>query len=577
MNILLLDTTQTVIVIFVIIAIFAILCLALFIVYKNSSKALYRKYVKTYEQNHTLLFGEITKILKRIQIISSNNSSYKDKYALLAKNYLDAKENDANLAQIIKKLKELIDQKNHREFKSVLKSNTQLINKYNKIVEYLNTELQELIKLEMDFKKEESALFDIFNKIKEDYNKKADKYSYVDASFRKLFEAVEHQFVKVDERLDYADYDEVKEILSDIKKILSDLPTIAKELPEIIERVTKTIPPKIKQLEKKYKELIEKEFPLSYLNIEETIDVMRNALVDIDNQIKDLTIKGINQTLDNIESRIDELINTLIEEERAKQEFDEIYTLIIVNVNKTDQEYAALKANIDRFEKIYQIDKDHQTKLLNLKTLVDKMDMDKRNIELQLHYNGQTPYSYLINVAKGLDENATKTSELLSEIKTYQLASKEICEKAYSLLEPTYHKIKLIESKINSLLQPQVEERYKTSIERTYIVIENINRSINNIPIDVKTVEELTNELSSIHEKIFVEIDTMLEYQEKARDAILVINRDRMNYSDINSLLIQAEKHYNQGEYKLAFDLTTFILEKLRTRLPKSKKVKKIK
>lgn len=570
-------TTSLIIPIAIIIAVVAIIVLIAVISYHRSAKVLYKKLIKSHEYNHELLTNQLTKYMSRIQTIASKNRSYVETYNSLSSEYQEATRLDKVVKDLINDLKEDIDSKNYRQFKSILKANRVLINNYNNYVSHLNTELSKLLRQEIEISNERKELIEKYKEIKANYKEDENKLSYVDDSFKTLFKVLKSQFVKVNEKLDYADYEEAKERLAIIKSALSDLPTIAKELPSIIERSNVKIPSKLKELERKYNELVQKNFPLANLNVDSVIKSIKKSLHDVDNTIKDLEIKGLTQILDNIESKIDELMKALIEEEKAKKEFDASYSQIVDNINKTEQEYLLAKPNIEKFQQIYRVNQEHQAKLASLKASIDKIAIDKRNIELQLNYNGQNPYSYILNVAKGLDENAKNTRELLKDIKSYQLASKEICENAYALLEPTYHKVKLFETKLNALLQPQIEETYKPIFDKTYQLMEKINTVINDVPIDVKTVEDLSSQLLDIKEKQLNEINTLLVYQEKAKNSILLINRVRMHYSDINALLIQAEKHYTQGEYKLAFDLTSFIVEKLNSRAETNKKQKKTK
>ena len=62
------------------------------------------------------------------------------------------------------------------------------------------------------------------------------------------------------------------------------------------------------------------------------------------------------------------------------------------------------------------------------------------------------------------------------------------------------------------------------------------------------------------------EIQDLNNYRNLASENILLINRDRMKFAEINNIVSQAETLYLNGDFKSAYDMTEQALNKLNFR-----------
>ena len=222
-----------------------------------------------------------------------------------------------------------------------------------------------------------------------------------------------------------------------------------------------------------------------------------------------------------------------------------------------------------KYEVYYFVDEAHEQALEDIKLDLDKVSKDKRTLENCLHSYEQTPYSILIQKTKALADGTEETSKKFEEFKKYQNSLKNDSELAFKNINDIYKKIKHYEAHLRSLYQDEITVRFQDEIEKTYDLMDKINNLAQTVPIVVSEINDLNNELNLVTNKLFSQLDEIFNYELKAKNNIILINRDRSKFSDVNTLLNQAENQYNAGDYKESFELTENILLKLKAKAGK--------
>ena len=94
--------------------------------------------------------------------------------------------------------------------------------------------------------------------------------------------------------------------------------------------------------------------------------------------------------------------------------------------------------------------------------------------------------------------------------------------------------------------------------------MDNIYSIIKVIPIDVNEANINVNKLNNLSNSLFIEIDKLLNFKKEAEKNILIANKERYKFTDVNALVDQAEDLYDNGNYKLAFEISNESIEKIK-------------
>ena len=86
------------------------------------------------------------------------------------------------------------------------------------------------------------------------------------------------------------------------------------------------------------------------------------------------------------------------------------------------------------------------------------------------------------------------------------------------------------------------------------------------VPIDVNQANQYQRELNDKTNNLVKEIQELDNYKRLASEDILLVNRDRMKFAEINNIISQAETLYLSGDFKSAYEMSEQALAKLNFR-----------
>lgn len=537
------------------------------IISKKRAKKHLRELDRNYEYLHALLTGQDAQYIQRIDVISRVNLLYSELHSNFFQRFKEIRDvQDDTVRKILIELDNLLQDGRVKEYKIFLKENLIKIQKFEDSVKSLNDDLMSIIKPEEESRQAILLLKNKFREVKSKFNSHEVELNYVNDSFKRVFEVIEKKFVEYDGYIETASYEDTNVLLPKIEETLNQLSNIIDVLPSLIDDALNKYPKMIKELEIRYKTMLNNEYPLQYLNINDHLNTMKERIDNIKIELTNLKVSGIKEKLNSISEVISFINDNLDKEEIAKGEFVQKNQMVSMNFLELEKDFIKVSNNLYKFRKIYVVDDYHLNQLQNVKDSLEKVSKDKRLLETYIHSYEKTPFTILIKRMEELDLGTKKTYETFEEFKKYQTSLKEDSEKAFTIINEIYPKLVKHESSLKDLMIDDIYNNYNPMISRCYDLIDEISSILKSIPIDVPTVNELISDLSTSFEKLDKDIKDIINYKNKATENILLINRDRMKFSDVNSLVNQAEKQYNIGDYKRAYELSNTILEKLKTK-----------
>ena len=66
-----------------------------------------------------------------------------------------------------------------------------------------------------------------------------------------------------------------------------------------------------------------------------------------------------------------------------------------------------------------------------------------------------------------------------------------------------------------------------------------------------------------LRKALLTDIDNLSSYYNLCIDNVTLINRDRMKFTDVHNLLMQAESLFFAGEYKSSYEMTETIIHRI--------------
>ena len=508
-----------------------------------------------YEYLHALLTGQDNSYIQRLEIISRTNLLYSDIHASYFKRS--------------KEIRDTTDQKYQDilfQLQNFLKEKTPIIKQYEDAVNNLNNDLVNVIKPEEDARQMMLSEKEKFRDVKSKFNFNENELVFVASSFQQVFAKIDRKFNDFEDLVENANYDDAKAIIPELDKVLNLLDRLIDEIPALTKEVNENIPAKVKSLNDEYEKLVKEGRPLNHLNVEMLINEINDALETERSNIKNLAISNLKKETVEINKIIDDLFEKFKEEDIAYKEFNEKKDIIINEFLNYDKELVKINNNIARFNKIYVIDEDHAQELKNIRNKVEDVSRDKRKLDQYMRNIEPYPYSELLNKLKVLENGTREISNRINSFNDYLISLKNDSETAYKNIRAKYDQLKEHELIIRELKVDKYQDYFKDRFDDCYALIDDISKLLVKVPIEVNQVNQYQRELNDKTNNLVKEIQDLNNYRNLASENILLINRDRMKFAEINNIVSQAETLYLNGDFKSAYDMTEQALNKLNFR-----------
>ena len=355
--------------------------------------------------------------------------------------------------------------------------------------------------------------------------------------------------MEFENHIESAEYEEANELLPVISKVITALEEALSQLPNLCIMVQSVLPEKIEQLTNEYTAVERRGVPLFNLSFRHRVDEWKKIIEDLKKQLINLQTKGASEKIENIQREIEktrELLNVEVDDKAIFEEAaDHLYRAAI----SLEKEFLKVCSLLPDVEKIYIISNEQKQHIEELKESMNKMGGSKRTLDNFIHSGTKQPYSILRKKLDDLQQDYDTASKGLNDFKAYIDSLRTSCEEAYSLVFVYFYRCKQSESILREISIATFSEQYNDQFESCYQLLNEIDLSLKVQPIDVAVVNDKVEQLKTIANKLFDDVDNKYREQQLAESAIVYANRDRNHQADVHHQLSQLEDSFFKGEF----------------------------
>ncbi len=518
------------------------------------SRMNYRKQVRNLEKEFSyydsLLIGQDTQYIHRLEIISRTNLLYMDKYEFFYRRFRNIYDTEDKYADsILKQLSALIKAKQYKNIKSVISEARKAIESLSESVKSLDHDLYEVIKLEEECRRSIDHLREVYRHVKQTYYSESDELELVSATFDKMFNKIDSIFSKFDDMLEGAEYDEINTEIESLSSVLTALGRVLIELPGLCATIKTTIPEKIIELQNKYRETEKEGVPLYHLSFKAHVDEWKKRVNELTKKIINLQCGGMKAECNIVLEEISELYRLLDQEVSSRDYFNSNYEHIYNEVNDVEKMFLKICALLPEIKQLYLLSDEDEAKISALSSSIDNLGSSKRYLDGFVHSGTRQPFSLLKAKLDELEQNYTIVNQGVMEFKDYVDSLKNTAEEAYNMISIYYHRIKLTENYLLDIGNDIISKNYLEKIETLYDVLNDIYDQIQSKPINVKEVSNKIENLKTLANAVFEDVESIARNQKLAEDALLSLNPDR-DEQDINQVVSGLELAFEKGEFQ---------------------------
>ena len=535
-----------------------------FVISRNRIKHQVRELQKKYSYLDALLIGQDSQYIHRLEIISRTNLLYVDKHEKFSRRFKEIYENDDKFAEsMLKQLNALINNKQFKNIKTVIGDTKKAMKVFEDKVNALDNDLYTLIKPEEDSRQSILKLKENYRRVKQTFYANSSDLDLVSSSINQVFDKLDQMFVEFETHIESAEYDDAQGLLPTITKVVAALESALSQLPNLCILVNTVIPEKIEDLKKDYEVLEAQGLPLYNLSFQTKLGEWNNDLNIIRTRLTKLQIANIMESLDALQSEIEEMRELLNNEQNDKNFFEEHNEEIYQQVVDLEKAFLKICSLLPELYRTYVVTDERKEKVEQLKQTMNSLGTTKQSLDNYVHSSLKQPFSTLKGKLDELNNQYAVAKEGMEEFKQYIEFLKTSSEEAYTLVFVYYYRLKQVESLLREIAIPEFSEPYRVRIEDCYDLLNEIDKAIKVQPIAVDEINEKVANLKGNANALFDEIENKFREMQLAESAVVYANRDRNHQDDVHQQLSALEEEFYQGEFVKVYHEANAIFKRM--------------
>lgn len=535
-----------------------------FVISRNRVKHQVRELQKKYSYLDALLIGQDSQYIHRLEIISRTNLLYVDKHEKFSRRFKEIYENDDKFAEsMLKQLNALISNKQFKNIKTVISDSKKAMKTFEDKVNALDNDLYTLIKPEEDSRQSILKLKENYRRVKQTFYANSSDLDLVSSSINQVFDKLDQMFVEFETHIESAEYDDAQSLLPTIGKVVSALESALSQLPNLCILVNTVVPEKIVDIKRDYEELEQKGLPLYNLAFQTKLNEWNNDLTIIRTRLTKLQIANIMESLDGLQSEIEEMRDMLNKEKSDKEFFEANNQSIYQNVIDLEKAFLKICALLPEIYRTYVVTDERKEKVEALKQTMNALGTIKQSLDNYVHSSLKQPFSTLKGKLDELSAQYDLAKEGIEEFKQYIEFLKTSSEEAYTLVFVYYYRLKQVEGLLREIAIPEFSEPYTIRIEDCYDLLNQIDKAIKIQPIAVDQINDMVSTLKNNANAVFEEIENKFREMQLAESAVVYANRDRNHQDDVHQQLTALEGEFYQGEFVKVYHEANAIFKRM--------------
>ena len=550
----------------VIIAIIACIAVAIavviFFMVKNSQKkALLRTMEGLYVRFNAVKTVPIAFKLSRAQAMAKRNAATASQVQEYYKKYEEAEKQITQIQELIDKVEDSIASKKYKDAKISTAIVEENISACEKEIENINNFLEDFSKKEEQQRERSTNLKEKYRIVKNAINENANILSIAFNGLEDKLQRCEDLFSSSEEWLYVSDYDAATKDFDEIDKLLDEIKANANAVPKCIKDTKGVLPIMIDEAKREYALTKQRGVYVDHLEIDSKLD---NIETTLNEDIKKLIVgstEGIRENCSSAKQILNDLIEALAAENRSYKEAKETIDKAYEHTTDLTKVESYVRIAYDKDSARFGL-KDLKATLKHIRENIDKYKDRYHEINEELASSVKPSSEILVESEDLLNDIETDKKELYS-YKTLIDKSTDGEVRAQSQLTKLQLVISEVENKLAEYHLPTISSTYEKDLITSREYVGKLRKLLNEVPIDIDNLNATLDEAIDFIYKFFNNVNNIVGMAIMVENAIVLGNKYRSTFPEIDRELSKAEFQYLNGEYTKALKTAITCMETL--------------
>ena len=428
-------------------------------------------------------------------------------------------------------------------------------------VRIVNQSLDHILAKETEVRNKSNALKERFRNVKNIYQSNRAAYYSGSAFVDTYIGEVEGMFDTFEEWMFASNFNKAKEEIDKISAKTDELSEIVSQTPDLYMKAKQLLPQAMNEVEVQKNEIAEAKVDISYLNVDQKMEAIRNALTDALSKLDNGNLKAAGDALDAISDQILALQEDISKERKA---FDEIHGDLESNFAIVDEvegelnEIISLYANIkDRFgledwTKRFKQAQEQMNSLKAQRAVIQEELAREDTLQADVVHNYRDFADRTIAFGRQVRE---MKQMLVGATSDENRARKQVVK-----LQLILNEVRL--NTMNKQL-PSVSDQFAQDLQEGEDKIQSVKNILSHSPLDVEALNGQLQDTIDFVYKLYNNANNLAGVAVMVENAIVFGNRFRSTYPSLDSELTRAEFCFQNGEYTRALKIAIQAIENL--------------
>jgi len=466
----------------------------------------------------------------------------------------DIQQNLDQVNEILRDTEDLLVLGKNSKAKKRVSDIEELFDKTRIKVSNLDRKLDEIVEQESQLRLRINNLKDTFQDLKLAVNSDVDKYAHCIEIVDENLAEIEGKFTEFENTILASKFAEAATIMEGISQGIINLSNIINRSPALVEKAKYELPDLVERVREAYLQAVDDGCTFVGVPIEDTLQEILDGVKGASGEIRGGRIVEIEENFKRYYQQLDVLVESVNKEHQSLKEMKQL-SAGIYNTLETTENKIGLAAELS--ERIKS----------RLKESVNTQEMRQYPKTLEVLRRQMS------NLEEEYKEKKALTSGILLRMKELELNINQfnglldtaIAQLKNKLQDEDDAKTKLI--KLNILINdvlamvqrrnlPSLPEGYQNQLSAARGKVKAVEDILLAAELDVSALNIVTVDAWDFITAFHNDIRELIRKTELAEGAIVLCNRYRAMFSDIDSDLTKAELWFNEGEYQASLDLS---------------------
>lgn len=426
----------------------------------------------------------------------------------------------------------------------------------------LSSEIDELVRANEKAAIARAEAERIHREAKRDVLASAYQYGEAEGPLEELIDSFEPEIKEYDVMVNAGNYVSAGKHIEDVRSDLMTLKENMDDIPVLIREVQKDLPAQFQEIRFGCRDLKADGYDLEHIKVEGKLSTLKGKLNLVEPLISRLDLDEARDILDDINNQVDDILELIELEVKAKLEVDQDQPLV------TDELFYARRSNYtlrteihylkDRFyindTDIHSVQKfEHE-----IESLVDIYD---EIVTETTKTNAR--YSEVASRISHIKEQIIEINDEQENIQNHLINMREDAEEAYENMHYIQDKKENVYRRLNSSNLPEVPERFIILKNDLDIDLGKIEDYFGKQPLNVQYIKDKVNQTMLSLNTYEQEAFELLRDAQLTEIMIQYANRYRRDDHDFDTQIRESERMFKESRYKRALEIVRPALEKV--------------